>query len=394
MPTNASNANYSSIPEPYDSLMSRSNTLFGVAQLANNNALSMQIQTEASTNSQNSNTGSNLVSGSALANDPTDVGGSTVTSQTLDNLTISSWIKSRSYTPKKSGFYMNGGTGYAEFTNVYISGTIAAVNGTLGTITSGQINLDTQGYIAGGATDYLTGVGFFLGFSSGAYKFSVGNPATDYVAWDGTGLHLKGIMTMDTVGKNIDTGFQGAKGIGTNGGGGRLIFVAGDGSAVGTSADGGKVSLHSGNATNGDGGDFFMVSGRTSQVGSATGTIQIRTEETTVDSGGAGNNSVPGDVEIVLGKSPDGTVGHAKIKNGVLIDNTHHWLIFDVVSIQTSDKTVTWPNITGIVNISTSGGGAPGTTPPAVGLTYCDTTGGKVYISTGTTNSGDWKLLN
>lgn len=37
---------------------------------------------------------------------------------------------------------------------------------------------------------------------------------------------------------------------------------------------------------------------------------------------------------------------------------------------------------------------APGFTPKFVGLIYCDTTAGKVYISTNTTASTDWKLLN
>jgi hypothetical protein len=37
---------------------------------------------------------------------------------------------------------------------------------------------------------------------------------------------------------------------------------------------------------------------------------------------------------------------------------------------------------------------APATRPLAVGLIFCDTTNGKVYISTGTTDSTDWKVMN
>ena len=40
------------------------------------------------------------------------------------------------------------------------------------------------------------------------------------------------------------------------------------------------------------------------------------------------------------------------------------------------------------------GTAAPSFRPTAVGLIYCDTTNGKVYISTGTTDSNDWKILN
>ena len=43
-------------------------------------------------------------------------------------------------------------------------------------------------------------------------------------------------------------------------------------------------------------------------------------------------------------------------------------------------------NLTGIV--------APSFTPRFVGLIYCDTVAGKVYISTGTSSSSDWKILN
>lgn len=37
---------------------------------------------------------------------------------------------------------------------------------------------------------------------------------------------------------------------------------------------------------------------------------------------------------------------------------------------------------------------APSTTPSAIGLQYVDTAAGKVYISTGTASSADWKILN
>lgn len=63
--------------------------------------------------------------------------------------------------------------------------TLSSIVANLGTITAGNITLDTSGYIRGGATDYLTGTGFFQGYSGGVYKFSVGNPATSYFSWDG-----------------------------------------------------------------------------------------------------------------------------------------------------------------------------------------------------------------
>lgn len=65
---------------------------------------------------------------------------------------------------------------------------LAAINADMGAITAGTIVMPDTGYIRGGQTDYNTGTGFFLGYSGAAYKFSVGNPATDYITWDGTVL--------------------------------------------------------------------------------------------------------------------------------------------------------------------------------------------------------------
>lgn len=42
----------------------------------------------------------------------------------------------------------------------------------------------------------------------------------------------------------------------------------------------------------------------------------------------------------------------------------------------------------------TSGSAAPNTTPSAVGLMYVDTVNKKVYVSTGTSSSSDWTILN
>ena len=46
-----------------------------------------------------------------------------------------------------------------------------------------------------------------------------------------------------------------------------------------------------------------------------------------------------------------------------------------------------------LLNVS-SGSGAPATTPSAIGQMYVDTNGKKIYFATGTTNSGDWTIVN
>lgn len=54
------------------------------------------------------------------------------------------------------------------------------------------------------------------------------------------------------------------------------------------------------------------------------------------------------------------------------------------------DRDYEFPDVSGGVNVVTSGSGAPGSTPVAVGLTYVDTTAEVIYNSVGTSSSADW----
>ena len=51
-------------------------------------------------------------------------------------------------------------------------------------------------------------------------------------------------------------------------------------------------------------------------------------------------------------------------------------------------------NANGTIDVAQTGTAAPTTTPVYVGQMFCDTTNEQVYVATGTTDSGDWKLLN
>ena len=89
--------------------------------------------------------------------------------------------------------------GVVTGTQATFTGTINATGGYVGTTTalvyeSQGINTGTTGHIRGGQTAFNTGTGFFLGYESAAYKFSVGNPAGNYVAWDGTDLVINGFV--------------------------------------------------------------------------------------------------------------------------------------------------------------------------------------------------------
>lgn len=68
--------------------------------------------------------------------------------------------------------------------------SLSALSANMGTLTSGNITIDGSGFIRGGSTGYLTGAGFWLGNHSGAYKFHIGDPTGQYLAWTGTALTI------------------------------------------------------------------------------------------------------------------------------------------------------------------------------------------------------------
>lgn len=69
---------------------------------------------------------------------------------------------------------------------------LAAISANLGTITAGNITLDISGFIRGGSTGYLAGAGFWMGYHSGAYKFHLGDPTGQFIAWTGSTLSIGG----------------------------------------------------------------------------------------------------------------------------------------------------------------------------------------------------------
>lgn len=97
----------------------------------------------------------------------------------------------------KTTFTIDGTTGDASF-----AGSLSAPTGTLGALT-----IATGGNIKLGQTAYNTGTGFWLGDDMGTTKFSLGNPAGDYITWDGTEI--------DTTGLNINTRFVAGETIAT-----------------------------------------------------------------------------------------------------------------------------------------------------------------------------------
>lgn len=71
-------------------------------------------------------------------------------------------------------------------------GTLSAITVNTGALTvQDTLTLNTLGKIRGGQTDYNTGNGFFLGYSSTAYKFSIGDSSSSLL-WDGSSLSVTG----------------------------------------------------------------------------------------------------------------------------------------------------------------------------------------------------------
>jgi len=73
-------------------------------------------------------------------------------------------------------------------------GTLSAL-----TVNTGTLTVDASGYIRGGQTAYNTGTGFWLGYDSGAYKFSIGS-STQGITWDGSALNITGKLQIGTAG--------------------------------------------------------------------------------------------------------------------------------------------------------------------------------------------------
>lgn len=118
-------------------------------------------------------------------------------------------------------------TGVATFTNITATGTINATAGYIGTATalvyeSQGINTGTTGHIRGGQTAFNTGIGYFLGYESGQYKFSIGDATNNYLTWDGSNLTISGtqrVIKNFTAGEDLTLGdsvFVATSGPGTN----------------------------------------------------------------------------------------------------------------------------------------------------------------------------------
>ena len=117
------------------------------------------------------------------------------------------------YMDSSGNFYLGGSGGHLQWAaatnDLTISGTVYADAGYFGSgntvvaIENGGLNVGALGHIRGGQTDYDTGVGFWEGYSGGAYKKSIGNSAGEKLTWDGSIVTIQGTLQTASANQRI-----------------------------------------------------------------------------------------------------------------------------------------------------------------------------------------------
>lgn len=67
---------------------------------------------------------------------------------------------------------------------------LAAISANMGAVTSGSFTLDATGFIRGGQTTWSNGTGFWIGYTGGTYKLSIGQSGGAQLVWDGGALSI------------------------------------------------------------------------------------------------------------------------------------------------------------------------------------------------------------
>lgn len=74
-------------------------------------------------------------------------------------------------------------------------------------VESKGVVIGANGSIRGGQTAYNTGTGFWMGYDTNLYKFSIGDPAGKFMTWNGSDLNINGYVP--TGGMNLGDGSDG-----------------------------------------------------------------------------------------------------------------------------------------------------------------------------------------
>ena len=114
------NRDYESIERPYN------------AQLERTIGLTSPISGSVSTNEEGDETTTTNSGGDSGTGNGSVENMSVKSEGGIGDVWITNFIRSQNWKPKSFGFMIDGQTGYAEFTNVFISGNIEALTGTIG----------------------------------------------------------------------------------------------------------------------------------------------------------------------------------------------------------------------------------------------------------------------
>lgn len=163
------NRNYEEIARPYNVFFERSNDL-SIGEATKAPTPSTGGVGNGSSSSQPSYNGGSFKANGNVEKQPVKSDGA------IGDVWIRNFIRSIDWKPKKVGFYIDGLTGYAEFTNVFVSGHIQALTGKIGGFTIGATNLS----VANGNNSTI--------LSSGTIAFAAGPTGAPTVTISQTGL--------------------------------------------------------------------------------------------------------------------------------------------------------------------------------------------------------------
>lgn len=204
-------------------------------------------------------------------------------------------------------------------TNLTVSGAITATSGTIGgwsisagELSSGSVKLQStaERLLLGAATTPTAGIGIFIGKNGAAYEFRAGDPAGNYVRWDGSVLTIHGAV-IETPGTGTSIGILGW--IHT------MVFSA---------TDNDTVAWTSGTITLQNGVSYLISAGNTGNISattyvyldSATSLTVLQTTTTATSAVGANRILIAVCANVAATKSAEfivyggsGTVGESKL---------------------------------------------------------------------------------
>ena len=124
--TYETNRDYEQIERPYDSLLQRSVSTNVSGQTAADQAASDAASTGESIAGSSAPTGGSSSANGSVETMPVRSDGA------IGDVWIKNFIRSENWKPKSVGFTIDGQSGYAEFCNVFVSGNIEALTGSVG----------------------------------------------------------------------------------------------------------------------------------------------------------------------------------------------------------------------------------------------------------------------